>query len=244
MFAPSWPDEYKVVMTKVLGIFAKAPWPGQVKTRLAAETTPVWAAHVADIMLHETVQRTAAMDAKRILVFAPDSAHSFFEQEFPGLQLEPQGDGDLGQRMQRFLEQQLHGEARQVVVLGTDSPTVPLSYFHQAFAMLDSADVVVGPATDGGYYLIGCSSHVPAIFEGIAWGGSSVFEDTITRLPATCRLALLPPWYDVDTLADWHFMRAHVKAMSQAAMRLSEQKCDASNFLPECGNSTSAPEPL
>jgi hypothetical protein len=48
----------------------------------------------------------------------------------------------------------------------------------------------------------------------------------------------------VDTLADWHFMRAHVKAMSQAAMRLSEQKCDASNFLPECGNSTSAPEPL
>src|SRR5947209_5262014 len=76
----------------------------------------------------------------------------------------------------------------------------------------EHADLVLGPATDGGYYLIGCSRPIPGIFAGIAWGGPRVLSDTVARLPESCRLALMPPWYDVDTLTDWLALRGQLAA--------------------------------
>ena len=104
-------------------------------------------------------------------------------------------------------------------MLGTDSQTVPRAFVEQAFAALAGADVVLGPATDGGYYLIGCARQVPPVFEGVAWGSSRVLAETVGRLAEPrWRLALLPPWYDVDTLDDWRMLVGHLAALRRAGV--------------------------
>ena len=116
-------------------------------------------------------------------------------------------------RMGLFVEGQLRLGAEAVVLVGTDSPTLPLAFIEQAFHELERADVVLGPATDGGYYLVGCALRLPPIFDGIAWSSSHVLAETVSRLTdPSWRLALLPPWYDVDTLDDWHLLRGHLAA--------------------------------
>jgi glycosyltransferase A (GT-A) superfamily protein (DUF2064 family) len=105
------------------------------------------------------------------------------------------------------------------VVVGTDSPTLPIEYIRRAFAELESADVVLGPATDGGYYLAGCGTELPPLFDHIAWSSGRVLADTIAALAEPrWRLALLPPWYDVDTPADWDLLRGHVAALRRAGI--------------------------
>src|SRR5262249_5819617 len=202
---------------RTLGVFAKRPAPGAVKTRLAAETSPEWAAAVAAAFLHDVLGRLAAVEARRVLAFAPPDALPYFAEAARGrFSLTPQGDGDLGRRMAAFFQEQFAAGADRVVLVGTDSPTLPAARVEEAFADLRHADVVLGPATDGGYYLIGCARPVPALFEGVAWGGPRVLLESVGRLPAACRLALLPPWYDVDTLADWFALRGHLAALRRA----------------------------
>lgn len=213
-------------MTRTLGVFAKEPRPGFVKTRLAAATSPEWAARVAEAFLRDTVEQLAGIDARRVLAFAPANAGPYFAQVVSdSFALRPQCEGDLGRRMADFFSSHL-AAAGSVVLLGTDSPTLPLAFVEQAFIELERADVVIGPATDGGYYLLGCRD-VPPIFEGMTWGSSSVLMDTIAHLTATAwRLALLPPWYDVDTPDDWQMLRGHV-----AALLRSGQDCDLRHTL-------------
>jgi rSAM/selenodomain-associated transferase 1 len=203
---------------RVLGLFAKQPVAGAVKTRLAAATASEWAAQVADAFLHDTVDRLASMDARRVLAFTPDDAEAYFAKIIGGrFQLMAQGPGDLGQRMARFFACQIAAGARGTVLLGTDSPTVPLELVEQAFAALTQADLVLGPATDGGYYLIGCGVRLPPIFEGIAWSSPSVLADTMACLTdPSWRVALLPPWYDVDTWEDWQTLCGHLLALERS----------------------------
>jgi hypothetical protein len=204
----------------VLGLFAKWPQPGAVKTRLAAESSPDWAARVAEAFLHDLMERLLAVDVQRVLAFAPREAEAGFADLARGrFILTPQGDGDLGQRMKAFLSEQFHADAEAVVLLGTDSPTVPLAYVEQAFRALEQADVVLGPAQDGGYYLLGCTRRLPPLFENITWSSPRVLAETVARLsdPAW-RLALLPPWYDIDTLADWQMLCGHLAALRRAGL--------------------------
>jgi rSAM/selenodomain-associated transferase 1 len=204
----------------VLGVFAKSPQPGRVKTRLAAVTTPAWAARLADALLRDTLDRCAAVPVRRVLAFDPPDAGPFFAGiAGTRFELEPQAAGDLGRRMEAFFRARVADGAERIVLIGTDSPTVPIVWIEQAFPSLATADVVLGPATDGGYYLIGCARRVPPVFAAIAWGGPTVLADTIARLsdPAW-RLALLPPWYDVDTFADWQMLRGHLSAQCRAGL--------------------------
>jgi rSAM/selenodomain-associated transferase 1 len=202
---------------RVLGLFARHPLSGKVKTRLAAATSPEWAAQVAAAFLADLLDRLALCDARRILAFTPDDARPYFAAANQHFELVPQGDGDLGRRLQRFVEAQLAAGAEAVVVVGADSPTLPVAFIEQAFDRLDNSDVVLGPATDGGYYLLGCARRVPPIFDNIHWGDSAVLAETIARLAgASCPLALLPPWYDVDTIDDWRMLCGHVAALRRA----------------------------
>jgi rSAM/selenodomain-associated transferase 1 len=202
---------------RTLGLFAKRPTPGAVKTRLAAESSAEWAAAVAAAFLHDVLDRLATVEGRRVLAFAPPEARPYFAEAVRGrFELTPQTDGDLGRRMAAFFQEQLTAGADRVVLVGTDSPTLPVSLIEQAFEELEYADVVLGPATDGGYYLIGCAGQVPAVFDGMAWGGPRVLLESVARLPADRRLALLPPWYDVDTLADWCALRGHLAALRRA----------------------------
>jgi|SRR5579884_1962338 len=204
---------------KVLGLFAKWPSPGTVKTRLASSDT-AWGARAARAFLLDTLQRFATVDAQRLLAFTPAAR----EADFAALAadhfvLTPQVDGDLGRRLAAFFAQQFEAGASVVVAIGTDSPTLPVAYVERAFAMLETADVVLGPATDGGYYLVGCGPAYPPLFDNIAWSSRHVLADTIAALAEPrWRLALLPPWYDVDTPEDWELLRGHVAALRCAGM--------------------------
>jgi rSAM/selenodomain-associated transferase 1 len=205
----------------VLGVFAKRPAPGAVKTRLAAETSPNWSALVADAFLRDTLARFRDLPVRRVVAFAPASEREFFAAVAGDqFELARQADGDLGRRLETFMRQQLDRGARRIVVVGTDSPTLPEEYVAEAFRLLNETDVVVGPATDGGYYLLGCAARLPPAFDGIDWGGPTVLADTLARIPSDWQLGLLPPWYDVDTLADWHFLRGHLAAIRRAGQVL------------------------
>jgi rSAM/selenodomain-associated transferase 1 len=205
---------------RVLGLFAKWPAAGAVKTRLAAGGDPAWGARVAHAFLRDTVERLAAVDARRVLAFAPAEREADFAAVAAGrFDLVPQAGGDLGRRLAAFLAQQQAAGARAVVLVGTDSPTLPVAYVEQAFADLERADVVLGPATDGGYYLVGCGPGRPPLFEGIAWGTGRVLAETVAALAdPRWRLAVLPPWYDVDTPDDWAMLCGHLAALHRAGI--------------------------
>jgi rSAM/selenodomain-associated transferase 1 len=207
-------------MERVLGLFAKWPEPGRVKTRLAAATSAGWAADVARAFLRDLAVRLAGVGDRRVLAFAPRDAGALFADAMgASFALVPQSDGDLGRRLATFFTDEFAAGAAAIVVIGTDSPTLPNAFIDQAFAALEQADVALGPATDGGYYLVGCARRVPPIFDGISWGGPTVLAETVARLAEPAwRLALLPPWYDVDTLDDWRMLRGHVAASRRAGL--------------------------
>src|SRR5436190_11924308 len=129
-------------MTRVLGLYAKRPDAGRVKTRLAAETSPAWAAAVADALLRDTADRLAAVADARFLVHDPPDAGPFFAELAAGrYALEPQAPGALGERLAAFVAGRFAVGATAVVLVGADSPTLPPELVRQAFAELDAADV-------------------------------------------------------------------------------------------------------
>jgi rSAM/selenodomain-associated transferase 1 len=200
-----------------LGLFAKQPAPGRTKTRLAAATSAEFAARVAHALLAHALDRFAGVPAERYAVFDPPDGRLFFDSLAAGrYRLEPQAEGDLGRRLEAFFAARFAAGDRAVIAVGTDSPTMPVEWVAEAFGRLENADVVLGPATDGGYYLIGLRRPVP-VFTGIAWGTARVLGQTVACVEeAKCSLNLLPPWYDVDTLENWLVFRGHAAALERA----------------------------
>ena len=202
----------------VLGLFARWPEPGRVKTRLARDSSPTWAARVAEAFLRDLVERLAQIEARHVLAYAPPTEEaSFAALVRDRFALWAQPEGHLGERMEGFFRGQMETGRERVVLVGSDSPTLPLDAITQAFQELRTADVVLGPATDGGYYLIGCARRVPAVFQNVDWSSPHVLADTITCLVNDVgRVAVLPPWYDVDTIQDWWMLRGHIMALRRA----------------------------
>lgn len=204
---------------RILGLFAKQPRPGQVKTRLAADTSAAWAARAAEAFLLDLLDRLTAIHARRVLAYDPPGSEDFFlPLANARFELAPQTPGNLGERMAGFFTCQLE-QAERVVLVGSDAPSLPLDFIEQAFTALADADVVLVPASDGGYCLIGCARRLPPIFHNVRWSTEHVLADTIRCLQGTDqRLVLLPPWYDVDTLADWYALRGHLAALAHAGL--------------------------
>jgi len=206
---------------QALIIFAKAPEPGEVKTRLSPPLTSKQAACLHEAFLLDVVRASFfSVGVTRWLSCAPSTTHPFFRglARRARLRLLTQTGATLGERMASALRQALDAGATRAVLIGTDLPTLPPSILHDAFRLLRDADVVLGPACDGGYYLIGVSRRVPPIFDGIPWGRSTVLEATlavINRLGLRCRL--LPFWYDVDTLPSLRLLAAHLASLRREA---------------------------
>ncbi len=115
----------------------------------------------------------------------------------------PQGDGPLGVRMRAAFRAAFASGARRVVVVGSDLPELSTALLRRAFECLEAREAVVGPARDGGYYLLGLARPLPGIFEGIAWSTPGVLAATLQRLRATgVEPALLEELADVDVAAD------------------------------------------
>jgi uncharacterized protein len=194
-----------------LVIFAKAPIPGQVKTRLCPPLTPDEAATLHGSFVLDTLERTRTVVAKlklpfdRYLACSPASNAVFFKimEERQSVKLIDQEGDNLGARMNRAFETIFARGYQHVLIVGTDVPSLPLEYYRQALTLLDEHDVVVGPALDGGYYLIGLNKPMPALFENIPWSTDRVLSLTHEKAKGLgLRIGLLPEWRDIDTIDD------------------------------------------
>ena len=188
-------------------VMSKSPVPGTVKTRLIPLLGATGAAGFYRTLLEQTLDSvfTAALCPVE-LCCAPDRQHEFFNycSELYSLKLTDQATGDLGQRMSHAVAQALQ-RADQVVVIGADCPTLAPADIDTALHLLaNGTDVVLGPAGDGGYYLVGMQAHHPGIFESIPWGSARVLESTEQRLAGLgLSYRKLTIRCDIDTPADY-----------------------------------------
>ena len=173
-----------VTPTRIM-IFAKAPVPGNVKTRLIPALGEVGAARLAQQMLADTVVHAhAAGLALPELCATPNPDHPSWIGHLPaGVRLSDQGAGDLGERLAAAAKRVIEGGER-VLLIGTDCPALDGKRLAEAAAQLDHHDAVIHPALDGGYVLIGLTSFEPSIFRDIAWSSTTVAATTIARIGA------------------------------------------------------------
>jgi len=193
-----------------IGVFAKAPVPGAVKTRLAAVMGADAAASLhAGLVRHALSTAVGAAIAPVTLWCLPDAEHSFFarcREEF-GVRLDVQRGADLGERMRNaFAPAWAAGSA--LILIGADCPALTSRHLRDAIASLRAKDAVFVPAEDGGYALIGLARALPVAFEGIAWGTGGVMAQTRERLTrAGATWAELETLWDVDRPEDYARLR-------------------------------------
>lgn len=185
-----------------MAVFARAPEPGRVKTRLIPVLRAAEAAELSEALLLDTVE-VAESCAWTVVAFTPSGGRRTMERLLGGRRrLLPQGPGDLGERIGRVFEA-LCKSGRPVLVVGSDCPALTAPRIRAAAARLGRADVVIGPALDGGYYLIGLRQPRPELFRDIPWSTGSVLEITRSRAEeAGLRVELLEAARDLDTPAD------------------------------------------
>ncbi len=180
-------------------IFAKAPEPGAVKTRLIPALGPEGAAELHARLLQRTLATACSVASASVELWcAPDVTHPVFAAAATrhAVTLHVQPPGDLGRRMHDALNSALTRGDRAVLV-GSDCPALTVEDLVEAFMSLDDHDVVLGPAEDGGYVLIGARRVSPTLFDGIDWGGPRVLRQTRGRL-----VALGWRWHELRTLWD------------------------------------------
>jgi uncharacterized protein len=188
---------------RALVVIAKEPVSGVVKTRLAATLGAEGAARVAAAMLADTLAGMAEVDAEPWVYFTPPEARPRMSRLAPGFGLLAQVEGDLGDRLAGCFAALLGGGADQVVIVGADTPQVPRATYQAAFALLDQVDVVLGPAQDGGYYLVGAKAALPELFVGVPMGTDAVLQVTMQRATRRrLRVGTVPTLRDLDRLED------------------------------------------
>jgi rSAM/selenodomain-associated transferase 1 len=188
-------------------VFVRAPERGRVKTRLAAAIGDEAALRIYRRLAEHTLRGAGALavDSVRVRVHhtpadAGDAVRAWLGDEPVYL---PQADGDLGRRMEDAFARAFADGAGRVVIVGSDLPDVSASLLRRAFAALDVHPAVLGPARDGGYYLLGLTGMVSGIFDGIAWSTPEVLAATLARFRAAgIEPAMLEELADVDEVED------------------------------------------
>jgi uncharacterized protein len=201
-----------------LAVMAKAPRSGEVKTRLAPPLTLDQAAAINICFLQDTTENIAAVatsgKAAGIISYTPIGEETLFDDLLPpDFALIPQRGEGFGERLLATAEDLFACGYGSVCLIDSDSPTVPAAAFEQAVAELARPGdrVVLGPAHDGGYYLIGLKHAHAEPFTNITWSTSSVFAETIAALKAAnIEVVILPLWFDVDDAATLDILTAEL----------------------------------
>jgi rSAM/selenodomain-associated transferase 1 len=187
-------------------LLAKAPIPGQVKTRLCPPFTKTGAAALYSCLLEDAAEEMARVArVHRYLFYTPTgSARIFRRPPFSGFEHIPQSRGNLGKRMAVAFDTAFGRGCARAVLVGADCPALSASLVRAAFWELATrAGAVIGPSNDGGFYLIALAARAPSLFRGVNWGTGSVLSEVSQR----CRAAgipysLLPSAQDIDTPED------------------------------------------
>ena len=227
-------------------IFARYPRPGETKTRLIPALGPEGAAD-----LHRRMGEYTLFWAKRLITssgvsleirFAGSNEDGIRNWLGPDIHCRPQGNGDIGQRMQRAFGEAFQAGMERVIIVGTDIPGMTEDLVRKALAALGDSDVILGPARDGGYYLIGLRRPMGQLFEGIPWGTDQALEKTVhIARDLQLRVSLLDPLEDVDRPEDlpvWErFVKAKFPLISIIIPTLNEEE----NLAPCLASTRNAP---
>jgi rSAM/selenodomain-associated transferase 1 len=191
-------------------VFARLPELGKVKTRLDESIGAEKALAVYEAMLRDLLRSigTSTPETEIEIAWVPTASASgeILRRAFGQHSLAMQTGTDLGDRLaMAFSERFFFHRTQKIIAIGVDDPRLTREIIDHAFALLDSCEWVVGPADDGGYYLIGCRAAVfnPDIFRDMPWGSDSVLQLTLQRIREwQSTVAILPPRYDIDVLED------------------------------------------
>ena len=195
---------HPVTSQRALVLFARLPVLGQVKTRLTPRFTPEEA-----LALHRALLIDSLALVSHCAELAVAACRLYLSEEGPldgemiarlgSISPRIQSGADLGERLLHAFQECLAEGVREIVVLGSDSPHLPAGYVARAFEELGKAEVVVGPARDGGYYLLGASRLHTALLTEMPWGTAQLYRETVRRARKEgIPIASLPAWYDVD----------------------------------------------
>lgn len=184
-----------------IGLFAKQPRPGQVKTRLTPPLTPEQASELYQVALRETVVRLQSAGFVLTICYAGDK--EWFAGAFPGLPLIEQRGAGLGERMTNAVAELFAQGGGPVLLAGSDNPDLPVTLVQKAVELLQEHDVVTIPCSDGGYNVVGLRAETTAVFAGIPWSTGGVVAKTRRR----CQELELSyretdGWHDIDEVAD------------------------------------------
>ena len=187
------------------GIFIMMKYPevGDVKARLAQSIGEEAATELYRVFIQDTLTTVQSLDTPfHIAVYPPESQEKFSQWLGPSYQFFRQKGMNLGQRLQNGFNTMFKKKYQQVIALASDSPDLPIRILQTAISSLQTHKVVIGPASDGGYYLIGFSRDlfIPEAFEEISWSTETVFRETLKRIESvTHQINVLPEWADIDT---------------------------------------------
>jgi uncharacterized protein len=190
----------------ILIVFVKYPEPGKVKTRIARELGAEKAADIYSLIAGSVIESVSGSDKYRtVLFFDPPEMENGIRQWLGrgDVTYEPQSGNTIGERMSDAFERVFSGGAEKVVLIGTDVPEITGETVTEAFRLLEFEDAVIGPAEDGGYYLVGLKKPEPFLFDDIEWGSDSVYKRTVERIEKLdLSYKSLDTLRDVDTAED------------------------------------------
>ncbi|HEX4807304.1 MAG TPA: TIGR04282 family arsenosugar biosynthesis glycosyltransferase [Bryobacteraceae bacterium] len=190
-------------------IFAKPPIPAEVKTRLIPALGPVAAAELAGAMLLDVWRTVESCPGVRPILAT--TRHGDFPFPVSPGDFWLQGDGGLGQRIERILNRGLL-QAPAAMAVGADSPALTVAHLEAALDTLERNDLVVGPSTDGGFYLLGLRRSQGHLFSSVPWSSSQTLQVLKRRIQEYClSFAELEPLFDVDTPSDLLTLEQHLR---------------------------------
>lgn len=190
--------------TDVLMIFAKYPYPGQVKTRLAKSIGNIKAAHFSLLCTRTILKYIRGEEFNMVIFYTPrEKKREIGHLVNKKVELYPQKNGDLGQKLSHAFRKMFKKGAQRVIAIGTDCPLITNSIIREAFKKLKKTECVIGPSLDGGYYLLGLSSFHEEIFQNVNWGTDKVLKQTENNLKnISFSYYLLDDNFDIDRIDD------------------------------------------
>jgi uncharacterized protein len=211
-----------------VAIMAKAPQAGEVKTRLCPPLSHREAAELYRCFLLDKIAQVNTLQrAAPVVSYTPTDSKPWFEDLTPRhFLLIPQHGHDLGARLLSTFDQLFRQGYARVIIIDSDTPTLPTAYLEQALWLVAAAenDVVLGPTEDGGYYLIGLRQTHRELFEQMPWSTAQVFPETRRRSQQHgLRVACTEYWYDVDTPEDLARLRASLDQIQDGLARQTRQ---------------------
>ena len=196
-------DHHKLLLVVV----AKAPVPGEVKTRLSPDFSTIEATNLYRCFIQDRIKEIGNLTGMDLAIsYTPEDSEDYFAKFLSnGFHLFPQRGKDLGERLNNIFVDKLAGKYDAVSIIDSDTPDLPRSIVQQSFQLLkaDRTDAVFGPCYDGGYYLVGMREPHPQLFQKIPWSTDKVLPRTLEKANSLgLQTKLLPKWNDLDTFQD------------------------------------------